>query len=95
MLDRREPHSTQEARGEVKVVPQLFQSHRNDLLNSALLQYSAGAWLCGSEKLLPTYWFDLGQKYDISMASEGIYGRGTAQHEREKYEPPPPTSSTA
>ena len=50
----------------------MFELHRGYLSKCAILQYIAGARLCGSEELLQTYWFDLGQKKGIRMARSSV-----------------------
>ena len=50
----------------------MFKLHRGYLSKCEILQYIAGARLCGSEKLLQTYWFDLGQKKGIRMARSSV-----------------------
>ena len=41
-------------------------------VKSAVLQYIAGARLCGSEKLLQIYWFEMGHKKGICMALSSV-----------------------
>ena len=50
----------------------MFELHRGYLSKCEILQYIAGARLCGSEKLLQTYWIDLGQKKGIRMAQSSV-----------------------
>ena len=50
----------------------MFKLHRGYLSKCEILQYIAGARLCGSEKLLQTYWFYLGQKKGIRMARSSV-----------------------
>ena len=56
----------------VKGVPQFFEPHRGYLSKSSILHYITGAPLCGSEKLLPNYRFDLGKKKGIRMACSSV-----------------------
>jgi hypothetical protein len=58
--------------GAPKGVPKVFQILRGYLSKSAFLQHIAGARLCGSENLLPAYWFGLGQKKAICMARSSV-----------------------
>ena len=50
----------------------MFELHRGYLSKCEILQYIAGVRLCGSEKSLRTYWFDLGQMKGIRMARSSV-----------------------